>query len=123
MKTLTRSEERFMQILWGMNGGFIREIIERYPQPKPAYNTLSTLARILESKGFLSHQAFGKAHRYLPAISKAEYRSFTSQKVMEGYFGGSPKNLVSYFIKEKNMDVSDLDEILTIIEEAKSKSR
>lgn len=123
MKTLTKAEEQVMQYLWEMNGGFVREIIARYPEPKPAYNTVSTIARILENKDFLQHKAFGKSHKYLPAISKEDYRSFTTKKVVDGYFGGSTKDLVSYFIKEKDMDTSDLDEILKIIEDAKTNKK
>ncbi|HKK39044.1 MAG TPA: BlaI/MecI/CopY family transcriptional regulator [Cryomorphaceae bacterium] len=123
MKTLTKAEEQVMQYLWELNGGFVREIIERYPDPKPAYNTVSTIVRILENKEFVLHETFGKSHKYIPAISKEEYRAFTAEKVVEGYFGGSAKNLVSYFIKDKGMDTSDLDEILKIIEAAKSKKK
>lgn len=120
MKTLTKAEEQVMQYLWEMNGGFVREIIEQYPHPKPAYNTVSTIVRILENKEFLTHEAFGKSHKYLPSVSKEEYRTYTAEKVVEGYFDGSAKNLVSYFIKDKNMNTSDLDEILKIIEDAKT---
>lgn len=120
MKTLTKAEEQVMQYLWEMNGGFVREIIEQYPHPKPAYNTVSTIVRILENKEFLTHEAFGKSHKYRPSVSKEEYRTYTAEKVVEGYFDGSAKNLVSYFIKDKNMNTSDLDEILKIIEDAKT---
>lgn len=120
MKTLTKAEEQVMQYLWQMNGGFVKEIIEQYPEPKPAYNTVSTIVRILESKDFLGHESFGKSHKYIPSISKEEYRAFTAEKVVKGYFGGSPKNLVSYFIKDRGMNTSDLDELLKIIEDAKN---
>jgi predicted transcriptional regulator len=123
MKTLTKAEEQVMQYLWEMNGGFVREVIECYPDPKPAYNTVSTIVRILESKDFLIHKAFGKSHKYIPVISKEDYRAYTAEKVVKGYFDGSAKNLVSYFIKEKGMDTSDLNEILKIIEAAKSKKK
>ncbi len=120
MKTLTRAEEQVMQILWDIKGAFVKEVIERFPEPKPAYNTVSTIVRILENKGFVTHESFGKSHKYIPSISKEEYRSFTAEKVVDGYFEGNPKNLVSYFIKEKGMDMSDLEEIMKIIEDAKT---
>ena len=123
MKTLTKAEEQVMQYLWELNGGFVREIIECYPEPKPAYNTVSTIVRILENKDFLIHKAFGKSHKYIPAVSKEDYRAFTAEKVVEGYFDGSAKNLVSYFIKDKKMDTSDLDEILKMIEDAKTNKK
>ena len=123
MRELTKAEEQVMHILWDMEGGFVREIVSRYPDPKPAYNTVSTIVRILETKGFLDHEAFGKSHKYIPAVSKEEYRAFTAEKVVKGYFDGSAKNLVSYFIKEKDFDSDDLDEILKIIEAAKTKNQ
>jgi predicted transcriptional regulator len=123
MRELTKAEEQVMHILWDMEGGFVREIVSRYPDPKPAYNTVSTIVRILETKGFLDHEAFGKSHKYIPVVSKEEYRAFTAEKVVKGYFDGSAKNLVSYFIKEKDFDSDDLDEILKIIEAAKTKNQ
>ncbi|MCH2215316.1 MAG: BlaI/MecI/CopY family transcriptional regulator [Flavobacteriales bacterium] len=120
MISLTKAEEQVMQYLWEMDGGFVKEIIEKYPDPKPAYNTVSTIVRILENKEFVNHESFGKSHKYLPSVSKEEYRSFTATKIMDGYFEGSPKKLVSYFIKKKGMDTEELDELLKMIEQAKT---
>jgi len=121
MNPLTKAEEQVMQCLWEMEEGFVKEIIQHYPDPKPAYNTISTIVRILENKEFVRHESFGKSHKYIPVVSKEDYRSFTATKVMDGYFGGSAKNLVSYFLKEKNLDTNELDELLEIIEKAKTK--
>ena len=120
MISLTKAEEQVMQYLWEMDGGFVKEIIEKYPDPNPAYNTVSTIVRILENKEFVNHESFGKSHKYLPSVSKEEYRSFTATKIMDGYFEGSPKKLVSYFIKKKGMDTEELDELLKMIEQAKT---
>jgi len=119
MKELTKAEEQVMQILWDKNKGFVKDILEEMPDPKPAYNTVSTIVRILESKGFVSHDVFGNSHRYYPLIEKDDYRKFTLNQMLQGYFGGSASNLISFFIKEKGLDINDLDEILNTIESQK----
>jgi predicted transcriptional regulator len=123
MIALTKAEEQVMQYLWELDGGFVKEIMELFPDPKPAYNTVSTIARILENKNFLKHETFGKSHKYIPTVSKEDYRSFTASKVVEGYFDGSAKNLVSYFINEQPLSASELDELLEMIEKAKTKKK
>lgn len=119
MKELTKAEEQVMQILWDKNKGFVKDILGEMPDPKPAYNTVSTIVRILESKGFVSHDVFGNSHRYYPLIEKDDYRKFTLNQMLQGYFGGSASNLISFFIKEKGLDINDLDEILNTIESQK----
>lgn len=119
MKELTKAEEQVMQILWDRENAFVKEILEEMSEPKPAYNTVSTIVRILESKGFVDHDAFGKSHRYRPIVGKDQYRKFSMNQMMKGYFSGSASNLVSFFIKEKNLDMKDLDDILKIIETQK----
>jgi len=119
MKELTKAEEQVMQILWDKNKGFVKDILGEMPDPKPAYNTVSTIVRILESKGFVSHEVFGNSHRYYPLIEKDDYRKFTMNQMLQGYFGGSASNLISFFIKEKGLDINDLDEILNTIESQK----
>ena len=101
MKTLTRAEEQVMQILWDIKGAFVKEVIERFPEPKPAYNTVSTIVRILENKGFVTHESFGKSHKYIPSISKEEYRSFTAEKVVDEYFEGIPRIWFPISLKKK----------------------
>ena len=112
MKELTKAEEQVMQVLWHIQKGFIKDIIEHLPSPKPAYNTISTIVRILERKQFVSHHAYGKTHEYYPLISKAEYSSFSLKKLLGGYFGGSFEELVSFFAKEHDMDVHELESLL-----------
>lgn len=112
MKELTKAEDEIMQVLWKLDKAFVKEIIEKMPEPKPAYNTVSTIVRILEQKGFVKHEAFGKSHRYFPVITKEEY----SQNFMKGfisrYFSGSYQQVVSFFAKEKDLSVQELEEIL-----------
>lgn len=118
-KELTKAEEQIMQELWDMERGFVKDIIDRLPEPKPAYNTVSTIVRILETKGFVSHESFGKSHQYLPKISKEEYKKGITGKLLNNYFDDSPKSMLSYFLEENKLDVKELDDILSIIRQNK----
>ncbi|MFN3782542.1 MAG: BlaI/MecI/CopY family transcriptional regulator [Spirosomataceae bacterium] len=118
-KELTKAEEEIMLVLWELQRAFVKEIREKFPDPKPAYNTVSTIVRILEQKGFVAHQAFGKTHQYFPTISKEEYRGFSANKLMESYFGNSVGALVSHFLKEKSINLTEADELLDLIEKLK----
>ena len=111
MKELTKAEDQIMQILWEMKKGFVKDIIEKLPAPKPAYNTVSTIVRILETKGFVDHKAYGKTHEYFPIISKEKYSKFYLNNMVKGYFNGSFQNLVSFFAKENKMDISEMEEL------------
>ena len=119
LKELTKAEEQVMQVLWDLDRAFVKEIIEALPHPKPAYNTVSTIIRILETKGFVDHDAFGKSHRYFPLVSKDEYKQFAAGKLLSGYFNNSASSLLSFFIEEKKLDLKDADELLRLIEKAK----
>lgn len=121
MKELTKAEEQIMQILWQKEKAFVKDIIEELPKPKPAYNTVSTIVRILETKGFVDHKAYGKTHEYFPLITKEKYTKFSLNNLMSGYFNGSFKNLVSFFASENKMDVQDLDQLLKQLEDLKNK--
>ena len=117
IKELTKAEEQVMQILWEIKKGFVKEVIEKMSEPKPAYNTASTIIRILEKKGFVGYNSFGKTHEYFPLIAKDEYRSFFLRNFMGNYFGGSIQNLVSFFAKENDLDINDMEEIMKYVEE------
>jgi len=119
MKDLTKAEEQLMLILWEKEGGFVREILDELPEPKPAYNTVSTIVRILVQKGFLKTEAHGKSHKYLPVISKDDYSSFATKGLLQSYFNGSLAGLVSFFTEDKKIDAKELDEILSIINKNK----
>jgi BlaI family transcriptional regulator, penicillinase repressor len=112
MKELTKAEDQVMQILWKLGKGFVKDIIEEMPDPKPAYNTISTIVRILETKGFVDHKAYGKTHEYFPTISKDKYTTFYLNNMIKGYFNGSFQNLVSFFAKENKMNTADLEKLL-----------
>ncbi|WP_293931603.1 BlaI/MecI/CopY family transcriptional regulator [Sphingobacterium sp. UBA6645] len=120
LKELTKAEEQIMQALWDRDGGFVKEIIDMLPEPKPAYNTVSTIIRILETKGFVDHESFGKSHRYFPKIQKEEYKKLITGKLLQGYFDNSASSMLSFFLEEKKLDVKDMDEILKLIQKHKS---
>ena len=120
MKDLTKAEEQIMLLLWEREGAFVRELLEDMPEPKPAYNTVSTIVRILVQKGFLKTEPHGKSHKYLPVISKEQYSSFATRGLLKSYFNGSLAGLVSFFTEDKGLDAKELDEILEIIEKNKS---
>ena len=117
MKELTKAEEQVMQILWKVRKGFVKDILEEFPNPKPAYNTVSTIVRILEKKGFVGYTAYGKTHEYYPLISKSDYSSFTLKNVVKNYFGGSIEKLVSFFAKDNNMDIHEVEELMKNIKD------
>ncbi len=120
MKELTKAEDQIMQILWTLEKGFVKDIVEQMPDPKPAYNTVSTIVRILEKKGFIGYKAYGKTHEYFPLIPKERYTRFYLNNMVKGYFDGSVQNLVSFFAKENKLNVQDIDELMKQLEELKN---
>jgi BlaI family transcriptional regulator, penicillinase repressor len=120
LKELTKAEDQVMQILWDLKSGFVKDIIEQMPEPKPAYNTISTIVRILETKGFVDHKAYGKTHEYFPLITKDKYTKFYLNNLLKGYFGGSFQNLVSFFAKENKLDNKAIEKLLEEIKNQKS---
>lgn len=116
IKELTKAEEQIMQVIWKIDKGFVKDVIEELPEPKPAYNTVSTIIRILETKGFLSHKSYGKTHEYYPIISEEAYKSFASEKLLSNYFNNSVESLFSFFVKKQKIDIKEADEILKLIE-------
>lgn len=120
LKELTKAEDQVMQILWKLERGFVKDILEAMPSPKPAYNTVSTIVRILENKGFIDHKAYGKTHEYFPTIAKERYTKFYLNNMIKGHFNGSFQNLVSFFAKENKLDARDLEKLLEEIKRQKS---
>lgn len=123
IKDLTKAEEQLMQIIWQMDKGFVKDVMDHLPEPKPAYNTVSTIIRILETKGFLAHEAFGKAHQYYPLISREDYKRHATEKLLDNYFENSVESMFSFFVKEDKLDLSDVDEILKMIKDMKNRPR
>lgn len=119
MKQLTKAEEEVMQILWQLEKCNVASIIAELPKPKPAYNTVSTIVRILEDKGFVSHEKVGKGHVYFPLVQKSDYSNQSINKLVDGYFQGSFKSMVSFFMKKNDISLSELEEIMKKIENEK----
>src|SRR5690554_3095278 len=111
MEKLTNKEEEVMQILWKIEKGFVNDIMEYMPEPKPHYNTLSTIVRLLEEKRFVSYKSFGKSHQYFPVISLEAYRSVYVTDSIKKYFGNSVSNLVNYFVKEEHLSEEEIREL------------
>ncbi len=120
LKELTRAEEEVMQILWHLEKAFVKDVIEHRPDRTPSYKTVSTIVRILETKGFVDHKAYGKTHEYFPLVSKERYTKFYLNNIIRGYFNGSFQNLVSFFAREHKMDAADLEKLLKEIKNDKS---
>jgi predicted transcriptional regulator len=112
MKELTKAEEQIMQLLWQLEEAFVNDIVDKMPEPKPAYNTVSTIVRILEKKGFVDHKAYGKTHLYFPLISKTDYTRSFMKSFMGNYFGNSFREMVSFFAKHDNMSVSEIEKLM-----------
>jgi predicted transcriptional regulator len=123
MKELTKAEEQVMQILWKIEKGFVKDILAEMPPPKPAYNTVSTITRILEKKGFAGHRDYGKSHQYYPLVSKKEYSKNSLKKLVQNYFSNSYENMVSFFAREESLSVEEMQEIRDIIDEEIQKNK
>ena len=118
-KQLTKAEEQFMQVLWDLKEASVKEIIEQLPEPKPAYNTVSTIIRILETKNIVAHKAQGRGYIYYPLIKRTDYTNQSLHKLVDGYFGGSFKSMVSFFVKKNDMDIHELESIMKEINKSK----
>lgn len=116
MIELTKAEEQIMRVFWSIGPAFVKEVLEQLPEPKPAYNTVSTIVRILEKKDAVGYEAFGKSHRYFPLITEEQYKKQTLNGVIGKFFGNSYKNLVAHLVKEENISLDELDELLKDID-------
>jgi len=120
-KLLTHLELKVMNILWGLDHAFVKEILENWSDmPKPAYNTISTTIRILQDKGYVAHEAFGRTHRYYATISKKDYQKKHLGNVLDNLFSGSYTNLVSALMDTKQISNDELDELQSLIDDSKS---
>lgn len=117
MQKLTNKEEEIMHILWKLKKAFVKEVMAEITEDQPHYNTLSTIVRNLEEKGYVSHNAFGNTHQYFPIVSIEDYRKGFMSTAIDNYFNSSYKNMVSFFAKEEKISADELREILTMIEQ------
>ena len=123
MKELTKAEEQIMHILWDMEKGFVKDLLEKFPEPKPAYNTVSTICRILETKGFLGYKPYGKSHQYYPIVSREVYTKQYLNNIVDNYFENSLEQLVSFFSKENKVDIKEADKIIELMTSLKDKKK
>lgn len=123
MRELTKAEEQVMQVLWKIEKGFVKDILGQFPDPKPAYNTVSTIVRILQDKGFVRHNAYGRTHEYYPVISKDDYSKTHLTSFVEDYFSSSFGKMVSFFAKERSISIKEMEEIMKIMEKEVEKQK
>jgi len=115
MKKLAKREEQIMHVLWEIGPSFVKEIIEQWPEPKPHYNSVSTMVRILETKGFIGHEAFGKSHRYFPIVTKDQYKKKSVDDLLGNFFNNSPTEMLTYFAKKEKINEDELQAIIKMI--------
>lgn len=120
MVTLTKAEEKIMKILWDIEKGFIKDILDQYPDPKPPYNSVSTIVRVLVQKEIVGYNAFGNTHQYYPLVSKEEYRKGQLSRLVSDYYNNSLKQVVNFFSESKQLDEKELDEVMKMLEDLKS---
>ena len=116
MKELTKAEEQVMHILWKLRKAFVKDVMAELPEPKPAYNTVSTIIRILEKKGFVEHKAYGNTHEYSPSVTKKDYTKGFLKGFVKNYFENSYQEMVSFFTKENNLKINELEDIKILID-------
>ncbi|SNT04017.1 Predicted transcriptional regulator [Ekhidna lutea] len=117
MKELTKAEEQLMQILWGLEKAYLKDIVEQYPDPAPAYTTISTVVNVLVKKGFIGFETHGKSREYSPLISKEKYTRQSMNGLMSSFFDNSAKQFASFFASQKDLSMEELQEIRKLIDE------
>jgi BlaI family penicillinase repressor len=123
MRDLTKAEEQVMQVLWKIKKGFVKDILEHFDDPRPAYNTVSTIVRILQEKGFVTHKAYGRTHEYIPLVTKNEYSKSHLSTFVNDYFSNSFEKMVSFFAKEKSISLKEMEEIMKMMENEVNKQK
>lgn len=119
MQKLAKREEQIMQVFWTLDRAFIKEVIPELPEPKPHYNSVATMVKILEEKGFLDHEVIGNIYRYFPVISKEAYQAHAMKDIVSQYFDNSYSNMLAFFAKEQKLSEKELNDIMNIIKNNK----
>ena len=117
MIELTKAEEQIMQYVWKLEKAFLKEIVEQFPEPRPAYTTISTVVRVLVRKDFLKYDSFGKIRQYTPSISKETYFKGHMNSVVTNFFNGSKLKFVNFFTEDEDLNLTQLEEIKSMLEE------
>ncbi len=123
MASLTKAEERIMKILWEIERGFINDILVHFPDPKPPYNSVSTIVRVLVKKEIVSFKKYGNTYEYFPLISKEEYRKSQMGNLIKDYYNNSLKQVVNFFSENKNLDIDEVNEVMKMLNEIKNKKK
>ena len=123
MATLTKAEEKIMKILWKIEKGFINDILEQFPNPKPPYNSVSTIVRVLVKKEIVAFKKYGNTYEYFPLISKEEYRKSQMGSLIKDYYNNSLKQVVNFFSESENLDIDEVDEVMKMLTEIKNKKK
>ena len=116
MKALTKAEEQVMHIVWQLNKAFLKDIVEAFPEPKPAYTTISTVLRVLVKKKFINYNTYGKVHEYYPLVLKEDYYKPHLKTAIKNLFDGSLNKFASFFTEQENLDVEELEEVKALLE-------
>ncbi len=116
MEELTKAEEQVMQYVWELNKAFLKDVVEKFPEPKPAYTTVQTVVRVLTKKKFIGYETFGKTNQYFPLVAKSDYFRGHFKGVVNNFFNGSMSNFASFFTDDKDLSVSDLEKMRQLIE-------
>ncbi len=112
MKQLTKAEEQVMHILWGLKEGVVKEVVEQFEEPRPAYTTVATVLRVLEKKGFIDHKSIGNVHLFFPLVAKSEYTRVQFSTLLKDYFSGSFPKMATFFARENNLGMAELEEMM-----------
>ena len=120
MKPLTKAEEQVMLVLWKLGKGFLKDIVDQTPEPRPHPNTIATLLKILVEKGYVEYVVQGRNNCYQPRISKSDYGKKSAQQLVKGYYEGSPAKLVSQFVSDNKITTKELEELLQQIKSSKN---
>ena len=116
MKEITKAQEEILRALWKINEGAVSDVLNVLPDPKPAYNTVATVIKVLEKKEYVSHKTFGKTNVYYPLVTENEYAKFILKDTAKGFFNGSLNQMVSFFVKNKDLSINELEELKNMIE-------
>lgn len=116
MKEITEAQEEILRVLWDIREGVVTDVVDKLPDPKPAYNTVATVIKVLEKKGYVSHKVYGKTFVYFPVVTKEEYARYTFNKSYLQLFNGSLNQVVSFFVKEDKVSLKELEELKNYIE-------
>ncbi len=123
MKTLTKAEEQIMQILWNLKEAVVKDVVEEFDEPKPAYTTVATVLKVLEKKGFVNSRKVGNVNLFHPEISKKEYTGFQFSSLLKNYFNGSFPKMATFFARENNLSIQELEEMIKTAEEELNKEK